>query len=647
MAELQYSQTDGTTAPEVLLEDVFAAFRRGNLRYTVRLTSEAIVYVVLGSQQERTLALADVLGCHTSVSLRRKPTQGNQSAFLCIYSYPLKRKLLSGSVRSRVSTSFRVDRFDNYEQNCELAEKWRIAVRCLLAGQTLTAETDLTPSLLPVRPALLVLLNPYGGQGKARQYFDDQVMPMMAEADVSISVVTTEYSGHAFDVVQSTDLSAWGGIVVVSGDGVLYEVVNGLMSRPDWEQAIKIPLGILPAGSGNGLCYSINYALGEPFEEDRMVHSTFVLLKATMKGHTRPLDLMSVDTASERRYAFLSFQWGFSADVDIESERYRYLGGSRFLFGSLHNLMKLRLYRGKLSFLPVKDVDALKQARQVLSQNKLEVKPRSMSHSSSAVAINGGRDEARIRTRSASALNGFHCMDNERLETPSQESTSLDAKLMSFSTENGVHLSTSEEGHVNGNVNTVYETTKLTADGVVGNMNSENGHYKNGDSDFIGAAVSTNQNNSKSSQPCPASGHRPRRVYGPPSPLLPPLDQPVPADWVTIETDFVTMIIQSISHISEGYFSSPCSSFDDGVLFLSFLKSGVSRRQMLKFMGKMAEGTQVFDFGSDGGYVCCKAFRVEPVTPPGLMTLDGEKIEYGPVQGQVHHGVINLIMPND
>eukprot|EP00058_Branchiostoma_floridae_P019190 XP_002604679.1 hypothetical protein BRAFLDRAFT_282352 [Branchiostoma floridae] len=324
-------------------------------------------------------------------------------------------------------------------------------------------------------------------------------MPMMAEADVSISVVTTEYSGHAFDVVQSADLSAWGGIVVVSGDGVLYEVVNGLMSRPDWEQAIKIPLGILPAGSGNGLCYSINYALGEPFEEDRMVHSTFVLLKATMKGHTRPLDLMSVDTASERRYAFLSFQWGFSADVDIESERYRYLGGSRFLFGSLHNLMKLRLYRGKLSFLP----------------------------------------------------------------------------------------------------------------------------------------------------PCPASGHRPRRVYGPPSPLLPPLDQPVPADWVTIETDFVTMIIQSISHISEGYFSSPCSSFDDGVLFLSFLKSGVSRRQMLKFMGKMAEGTQVFDFGSDGGYVCCKAFRVEPVTPPGLMTLDGEKIEYGPVQGQVHHGVINLIMPND
>ncbi|XP_019629056.1 PREDICTED: sphingosine kinase 2-like [Branchiostoma belcheri] len=646
MAGLQCTPTDGITAPQVILQDDFAAYRRGNLRYTVRLTPEAIVYVVVGSKQERTLALADVLGCHTSVSLRRKPTQANQAAFLCIYSYPLKRKLLSGSVRTRVCTSFRVDRFDNYEQNCELAEKWRVAVRCLLAGHTVTADTDLRPSLLPSRPTLLVLLNPFGGQGKAKQYFDDQVLPMMGEADVSISVVTTEYSGHAFDVVQTTDLSSWGGIVVVSGDGLLYEVVNGLMSRPDWEQAIKIPLGILPAGSGNGLCYSINYALGEPFEEDRMFHSTFVLLKATMKGHTRPLDLMSVDTASQRRYAFLSFQWGFSADVDIESERYRYLGGSRFLFGSLHNLMKLRVYRGKLSFLPVEGVDALKQARQVLSQNKVDVKPRSLSHSSSAVTINGRRDDARMRTRSVSAMNGFNYIstDNEPLETPSQESTSLDAQLMSFSTENGVHH-TNSEGHVNGNMNTVYEAT--TADDMVGKMDGKDKHYKNGDSDFIGASVSTNQNNSKSSQPCTAGGNPPNHVYGPPSPLLPPLDQPVPANWVTIDTDFVTMIIQSISHISEGYFSSPCSSFDDGVLFLSFLKSGVSRRQMLKFMGKMAEGTQVFDFGSDGGYVCCKAFRVEPVTPPGLMTLDGEKIHYGPVQGQVHHGMINLIMPND
>ncbi|XP_066271124.1 sphingosine kinase 2-like [Branchiostoma lanceolatum] len=640
MAGHRHSPTDGITAPQVILEDDFAAFRRGNLRYTVRLTPEAIVYVVLGSKQERTLALADVLGCHTSVSLRRKPTQENQTAFLCIYSYPLKRKLLSGSARNRVSTSFRVDRFDNYEQNCELAEKWRVAVRCLLAGQTVTAETELTPSLLPSQPTLLVLLNPFSGQGKAKQYFDDQVMPMMAEADVSITLVTTEHSGHAFDVVQTADLSSWGGIVVVSGDGLLYEVVNGLMSRPDWEQAIKIPLGILPAGSGNGVCCSINYALGEPFEEDRMFHSTFVLLKATMKGQTRPLDLMSVDTASQRRYAFLSFQWGFSADVDIESERYRYLGGSRFLFGSLHNLMKFRVYRGKLSFLPVKGVDALKQARQVLSKNKYEVKPRSLSHSSSAVAINSGRDDARMRTRSASAMNGFHYVstDNETLETPSQESTSLDAQLMSFSTENGVHHTKSEEDHVNG---------KLTTDGVVGTMDSEDKHYKNGDSDFIGAAVSTNQNNSKSSQPCTAGAKRPHRVYGPSSTLLPPLDQPVPDDWVTIDTDFVTMIIQSISHISEGYFSSPCSSFGDGVLFLSFLKRGVTRRQMLKIMGKMADGTEVFEYGSDGGYVCCKAFRVEPVSPPGLMTLDGEKIEYGPVQAQVHHGMMNLIMPND
>lgn len=32
------------------------------------------------------------------------------------------------------------------------------------------------------------------------------------------------------------------------------KVLNGLLTRDDWKQAVKkIPLGIIPAGSGNGL----------------------------------------------------------------------------------------------------------------------------------------------------------------------------------------------------------------------------------------------------------------------------------------------------------------------------------------------------------------------------------------------------------
>ena len=42
----------------------------------------------------------------------------------------------------------------------------------------------------------------------------------------------------------------------VGGDGMLFEIVNGLMKRPDKETAINTPLGLIPAGSQNALAAS-------------------------------------------------------------------------------------------------------------------------------------------------------------------------------------------------------------------------------------------------------------------------------------------------------------------------------------------------------------------------------------------------------
>ncbi|VVB02070.1 unnamed protein product [Arabis nemorensis] len=46
-------------------------------------------------------------------------------------------------------------------------------------------------------------------------------------------------------------LNIWG-IVCVSGDGTLVEVVNRLLERGDWKTAFKLPIGMIPAGTGNG-----------------------------------------------------------------------------------------------------------------------------------------------------------------------------------------------------------------------------------------------------------------------------------------------------------------------------------------------------------------------------------------------------------
>ena len=58
-------------------------------------------------------------------------------------------------------------------------------------------------------------------------------------------------------------LAQWGGgIVSVGGDGLLAEICEGLCARADAAQAMRIPLGVLPGGSGNALCTSIAHAAG-------------------------------------------------------------------------------------------------------------------------------------------------------------------------------------------------------------------------------------------------------------------------------------------------------------------------------------------------------------------------------------------------
>lgn len=46
-------------------------------------------------------------------------------------------------------------------------------------------------------------------------------------------------------------------LVVVSGDGLIHEVMNGLAKHATPEKAFSIPIAPIPAGSGNGLSLNI------------------------------------------------------------------------------------------------------------------------------------------------------------------------------------------------------------------------------------------------------------------------------------------------------------------------------------------------------------------------------------------------------
>jgi diacylglycerol kinase family enzyme len=188
---------------------------------------------------------------------------------------------------------------------------------------------------------LLVMVNPFGGVGKARQTWDS-VAPIFECAGVHVELLETEYAGHAHHFAMNEfSVDEYAGIVTVSGDGLLHEAINGLAMRPDWRRALSAtPVGVIPAGSGNGLAAAI---------------CTLDPLTAAFniaKGFRRPLDIVRTSQDGVGELCFLSINWAMISDVDFESEQYRWMGGVRFTVAAVVRLLNMRHYTGRISYLP-------------------------------------------------------------------------------------------------------------------------------------------------------------------------------------------------------------------------------------------------------------------------------------------------------
>lgn len=192
---------------------------------------------------------------------------------------------------------------------------------------------------------LLIFVNPFGGKKSASKIFLDDVKPLLEAADVQYTVQETKHPLYAKEVAQRLDLTKYDGIVCVSGDGILVEVVNGLLEREDWDTAIRMPIGMVPAGTGNGMVKSLLDSVGDPCSASNAI-------VAVIRGRRRPLDIATILQGETRFFSVLMLAWGLVADVDIESEKYRWMGSSRLDFYALQRILHLRKYTGHVLFVP-------------------------------------------------------------------------------------------------------------------------------------------------------------------------------------------------------------------------------------------------------------------------------------------------------
>ena len=104
----------------------------------------------------------------------------------------------------------------------------------------------------------LVLLNPNAGHGAALKHFP-QVEKALRAAGMEFDVAQTRAALHAVQLAWEAPGQGYERIIAVGGDGIVHEVVNGLMRASD--EGETIALGIIPLGKGNDFIKSLPPAL--------------------------------------------------------------------------------------------------------------------------------------------------------------------------------------------------------------------------------------------------------------------------------------------------------------------------------------------------------------------------------------------------
>lgn len=99
----------------------------------------------------------------------------------------------------------------------------------------------------------LIIANPAAQSGAAREVAErlQRFLDMAARAS-QFDLVLTKRMGHAKEL--AAQAQGYRTVIALGGDGVIHEVVNGLMTQ---EEAVRPALAVLPVGSGNDFAQTL------------------------------------------------------------------------------------------------------------------------------------------------------------------------------------------------------------------------------------------------------------------------------------------------------------------------------------------------------------------------------------------------------
>ena len=178
----------------------------------------------------------------------------------------------------------------------------------------------------------ILIVNPYSGNKRSKEILD-LVKPVFDSKRRDLTLIFTEFSGHARELANKLKFDGYDGFLVLGGDGTLNEVVNGMLQRQD---GMILPIGLIPGGSGNSIAYDLD--LRDPV----------VAAKAIVNHQNRALDIAQINMGQNVIYSINLIGWGLITDIGKRAESLRWIGTSRYTVSSLIEIMLRKSRKVKL-----------------------------------------------------------------------------------------------------------------------------------------------------------------------------------------------------------------------------------------------------------------------------------------------------------
>lgn len=177
---------------------------------------------------------------------------------------------------------------------------------------------------------LLVIFNPAASFGRTAGRLAD-IRARFDSLGIQAHVLSTGRPGHGCELVAKASLADYDGLIAAGGDGTVFEVLNGLYRHPE---SARIPLGLLPVGTGNAFARDLGLAPSAWQEGIELVR----------RAQTRKVDVGRVRSADVEYYFLNIVHMGFSVDANRTAQKLKFLGNSAYTLATLWRVLWLDSY---------------------------------------------------------------------------------------------------------------------------------------------------------------------------------------------------------------------------------------------------------------------------------------------------------------